>query len=115
MTGDLLSLALLAGTANYALRVVPARMQSGKQSPGQVSAPPDTGLRARFLAATGPAAIATLFVASALPMLTALPPDLIALAAGTGAVLAVFAARRSVVAATLAGSVIHGLAVLVLG
>ncbi|WP_299475293.1 hypothetical protein [Cypionkella sp.] len=64
---------------------------------------------ARFLASTGPAAIATLFVASALPMLKGGVP--LPLVIGTLAVLAVYGASRSVVTATLAGSVGYGLAV----
>jgi hypothetical protein len=64
----------------------------------------------RFLAATGPAAIGTLFVASILPLIS---PDLTTLLPGIGgtlAVVAVFLARRSVVAATLAGALVYGLA-----
>ena len=65
------------------------------------------GLLSRFLAATGPAAIATLFVASALPMVgggATLP-----LISGVAGVVGVFAITRSVVGATLAGSAAYGL------
>lgn len=103
MNTDLLIVALMAGAANWAFRVLPTRMAR--------TAPQETGLMARFLAATGPAAIATLFVASILPALTLVPRDLAALVLGTGAVLAVFFRTRSVVGATLAGSVVYGLAV----
>ena len=56
---------------------------------------------ARFLAATGPAAIATLFVASVLPQLWPAPRDLVALLVGSAATVLAFWPRRSVVAGTL--------------
>lgn len=64
---------------------------------------------ARFLASTGPAAIATLFVASVLPVVQAggLPVPLIV---GTVAVVGVFAWRKSVVLATLLGAGAYGVA-----
>lgn len=107
MNTDLLIVALLAGLANYAFRVLPTRMGS--------AALPQTGPLARFLAATGPAAIATLFVASILPALSLLPRDMATLAIGTASVVGVYLASRSVVAATLAGSVAYGLAISALG
>ena len=103
MNPDLLTVALLAGAANWAFRVLPVRMKPADLAPN--------GAAARFLAATGPAAIGTLFVASILPALTTVPSGLVPLILGTLAVIAVFAARRSVVAATVAGAVAHGLAV----
>lgn len=75
---------------------------------------PEKGRFARFLAATGPAAIATLFVASVLPSLKGQQGDIVALACGTAAVLGGYAATRSVVAATLAGSLGFGAAVAIL-
>ncbi|NHB77857.1 AzlD domain-containing protein [Rhodobacter calidifons] len=107
MNGDLLTVALLAGAANWVFRALPVITRSDRMAPG--------GWLERFLSATGPAAIATLFVAAILPALT---PDLRALLpviAGTLAVLGVHAARRSVVGATLAGALVHGLAVWLLG
>ena len=74
MNTDLLVVAVLAGLANYAFRVFPTRMGS--------TALPQTGPLARFLAATGPAAIATLFVASILPALSFVPRDMAILAIG---------------------------------
>jgi hypothetical protein len=64
------------------------------------------GRMARFFAATGVAAIAALFAAGVLgqggaPLATLL---------GSAAVVGVFYATRSVVAATLAGSLIYGIA-----
>ena len=103
MSAEVLILALLVGAANWAFRVLPMRIKP--------SAMPPDGPVARFLAATGPAAIATLFVASVLPALYPVPKDVLTLGLGTVAVVAVFLARRSVVAATLAGAAVHGMAV----
>jgi hypothetical protein len=107
MNTDLLVVAVLAGLANYAFRVFPTRMGS--------TALPQTGPLARFLAATGPAAIATLFVASILPSLSFVPRDMATLAIGIASVIGVYMASRSIVAATLAGSVAYGLSVYALG
>jgi branched-subunit amino acid transport protein len=107
MNGDLLIVALLAGAANWAFRALPVIARSDRMDLG--------GWVQRFLSSTGPAAIATLFVAAILPALT---PDLRALMPvilGTLAVLGVYALRRSVVLATLAGALVHGLAVWLLG
>lgn len=97
MRGEVLVLALIVGFANYAFRYGPLRFGLGD---GRA-----TGPMAWFLAATGPAAIATLVMASVLPMAGR---DLVPLLAGVAAVLAVWAWRRSVVLATLAGSVVYG-------
>jgi hypothetical protein len=107
MNSDLLIVALLAGTANWAFRVLPTRMNPADLSPNS--------LMARFLAATGPAAIGTLFVASILPALSLVPAQVLPLILGTLAIVAVFAIRRSVVAATLAGALVHGMTVWALG
>ncbi|MFM7445049.1 MAG: AzlD domain-containing protein [Tabrizicola sp.] len=107
MNADLLTVALLAGAANWAFRALPVMTRSDRMA--------TSGWLERFLSATGPAAIATLFVAGILP---ALSPDLRALMpviAGTLAVLGVYATRRSVVLATLAGALAHGLTVWALG
>lgn len=99
MRGDLFFMALAVGLATYAFRVLPTRMARSDL--------PEAGLLARFLASTGPAAIATLFTASVLPLLRdaglALP-----LIAGIVAVIGMFAWRRSVVMATLAGAAGYG-------
>lgn len=102
MNPDLLALALVVGGCNWAFRYLPTRLDA--------SALPQGGPWARFLAATGPAAIATLAVASLMPLVTARATALVPLAAGVAAVLGVFLWRRSVVAATLAGSAAYGLA-----
>ena len=101
MRADVLTLALIVGAFTWAFRFFPTR--------ADLSAMAQDGPLARFLAATGPAAIATLFTASVLPFVQGGMP--VPLGFGTVAVLAVFAASRSVVAATMAGSVAYGLGV----
>lgn len=102
MRTEVLLLALIVGACTWGFRYLPLRADLRDM-------PPD-GPLARFLAATGPAAIATLFVAEVLPLLRAPLGDQAPLAAGLVAVLAVFAWRRSVVLATLAGAAAFGLA-----
>lgn len=101
MRVEILTLALIVGSFTWAFRFFPTKLDLSAMAPD--------GLLARFLAATGPAAIATLFVASVLPMVVQRVP--VPLTAGTLAVLAVYAATRSVVGATLAGAAGYGLAV----
>lgn len=101
MRVEILTLALIVGACTWAFRFFPTKADLSGIKPD--------GVLARFLASTGPAAIATLFVASLLPMMKGSVP--LPLIVGTIAVLAVFAVRRSVVLATLAGSVGYGLAV----
>lgn len=101
MRAEILTLALIVGACTWSFRFFPTR--------ADLSALPQDGWLARFLAATGPAAIATLFTASALPMVQGGVP--LPLALGTGAVLAVFALTRSVVGATMAGAAGYGLGV----
>ena len=100
MHGDLLALALIVGGCNWAFRFLPTQLDLSAQAPD--------GAWARFLAATGPAAIATLAVASLLPMVTARLAEIGPLLAGVLGVLAVFFWRRSVVQATLAGAAAYG-------
>lgn len=103
MRADLVLLALVVGAFTWTFRFGPTRLRlPGGRSDSAVG---------RFLAATGPAAIATLFTASVLPMLTDSAGDRIALASGILAVLAVWVWRRSVLLATLAGAACYGLAV----
>ncbi|MCU0802658.1 MAG: AzlD domain-containing protein [Rhodobacteraceae bacterium] len=96
---ELFLMALAVGVATYAFRVLPTRMARRDL--------PEGGMLARFLASTGPAAIATLFTASVLPLVqqAGLPVPLVV---GTLAVVAVFVWRRSVVLATLAGAGVYG-------
>lgn len=107
MNGDLLLVALLAGAANWAFRVLPTLARTDRRAYG--------GWLERFLAATGPAAIATLFVAALLPALSSDLRALLPVVIGIAAVLGTYLARRSVVLATLAGALAHGLAVWVTG
>jgi branched-subunit amino acid transport protein len=107
MNLELLAVALMAGAANWAFRVLPTMARTDRLGPG--------GWLERFLAATGPAAIGTLFVASILPALVPDLPLLLPVITGTGAVLAVYRLNRSVVAATLAGAFAHGLTVWLVG
>lgn len=98
---EILILAGAVGLCNWAFRYFPTRADLADHPPG--------ALLSRFLAATGPAAIGTLFVASVLPY--ARNPDLLVLgplAAGVAAVCAVFGLSRSVVLATVAGAAAYG-------
>jgi len=107
MNPDLLTVALMAGAANWAFRALPILLRTDRMAAG--------GWLERFLSATGPAAIATLFVASVLP---ALIPELLRILpviTGTLAVLGAWLASRSVVAATLAGAISHGATVWMIG
>lgn len=107
MNTELLTVALMAGVANWMFRALPVVARMDRMAAG--------GWLGRFLSATGPAAIATLFVASILPALSSDLARLVPVVAGTAAVLAGWFARRSVVLATLAGAIAHGLAVWLVG
>jgi hypothetical protein len=96
-----LILALIVGGFTWAFRYFPTR--------ADLSAMPEGGWLSRFLAATGPAAIATLCAASALPIVQSGVP--LPLMLGAAGVLAVFWAARSVVGATMAGSAAYGFGV----
>jgi branched-subunit amino acid transport protein len=107
VSADLVLVAVLAGLANYGFRVLPLVRRWGEAAPG--------GAFARFLAATGPAAIATLFAAALLPEIWPLQRAPLPLAAGLAAVIGVFAATRSAIAATLAGALAFGVLVALTG
>lgn len=107
MSLDLFLMALAVGVVTYAFRFGPTKLSLHDLPP--------SSLRARFLAATGPAAIATLFVASILPLVQGGAGQALPFAAGTATVLAVFFWRRSVVAATLAGAFAYGAVVWLIG
>lgn len=107
MSWDLLTVALLAGVANWAFRALPIISRTDRQPAG--------GWLERFLSATGPAAIATLLVASLLPLVTPDPGKLLAVVIGIVAVLVTYYRAGSVVLATLAGAFAHGAAVWLLG
>ena len=107
MRGDVLTLALIVGAFTWAFRYLPLRADLTDLNP--------KGPLARFLAATGPAAIATLFVAEVIALLPAPLASQSSLVIGTLTVVSVFAWRRSVVLATLAGSAAYGLVVALTG
>jgi branched-subunit amino acid transport protein len=107
MRPELVALALIVGLATWVFRFLPTKVRLSRIDPN--------GPLRRFLVATGPAAIATLFVASILPMVSADFRADLKLAIGISAVLLVYAARQSVVGATLAGALAFGLATLWLG
>ena len=102
MNPDLLILALIVGVFTWAFRFVPTKFD--------ISGLPPDGLLSRFLAATGPAAIATLVAASIWPMVSVNRAEAVPLIAGVLVVLAVFGWRRSVVQATMAGAMAYGAA-----
>lgn len=107
MRTEILILALIVGVCTWAFRFFPTRAKLGDL--------PQDGWLSRFLNATGPAAIATLFVASVLPMVGQMDQTLLPLFAGSAMVLGVFARSRSVVGATLAGSATYGVVFALLG
>jgi asparagine N-glycosylation enzyme membrane subunit Stt3 len=107
MNWELLTVACMAGVANWCFRAVPIVARTGRATAG--------GWLGRFLASTGPAAIGTLFVAAILPALTPDLAKLLPVITGTLTVLGVYLARQSVVLATLAGALAHGLTVWLLG
>ena len=95
MRSDILTLALLVGASTWVFRALPFRFDLSGLAP--------EGWLSRLLAATGPAAIAALFAASALPLIGNAPAW-----GGSLAVGLVWLLRRSVVLATLAGAVVFG-------
>lgn len=107
MNADLVVLSLAVGAFTWAFRFGPTRLRL----PGGKS----DSAAGRFLAATGPAAIATLFTASVLPMLSGPSVGRLPLAAGLLAVLVAWVWRRSVLLATLAGAAGYGIAVHFIG
>lgn len=105
MRVEILALAALVGAFVWAFRVLPIQVNLAKM--------PEKGGLARFFAATGVAAIATLFAASMLPEFgagRAVPAIL-----GSLAVLAAYLPSKSTVLATMAGAAAYGAAVAVLG
>ncbi|MDP3958718.1 MAG: AzlD domain-containing protein [Pseudorhodobacter sp.] len=102
MNPDLLTMALIVGVFTWAFRFLPTRLDLSKLHPD--------GHLVRFLAATGPAAIATLLVASSWPLVSGALVDMGPLAVGVLSVVGAFSWRRSVVLATLVGALAYGVA-----
>lgn len=100
MKSEILALCLIVGGFTYAFRVLPLRMDLSRLQP--------RGALSRFLAATGPAAIATLFALSLVSVLSPSLSHLLPAGAGVAAVVVLFALTRSVVLATLAGAAVYG-------
>lgn len=100
MRPEILLLALMVGASTWAFRALPFRMDLSRLAP--------EGWLSRLLGATGPAAIAALFVASVLPALQGPLAGQGPLWGGAAAVIAVWFWRCSVVLATLAGAVACG-------
>lgn len=96
---EILTLALIVGAFTWGFRFLPIRANLLARAEG--------GRFGRFLAATGPAAIATLFTASILPMTQS--GLSVPLAAGVMAVLLAYWARPSVIGATMAGALAYGI------
>lgn len=107
MKPDLVALAFIVGLATWAFRFVPTKLRLARTD--------RDGVLRRFLVATGPAAIATLFTASVLPMITLDLRADVPLVFGIGVVLATYLTRPSVVLSTLAGALAYGLGTLWLG
>lgn len=107
MRSEIVALAVIVGVCTWAFRYLPLRADLRDLKPD--------GPLARFLAATGPAAIATLLVAEVLPRLGAPLAAQLPLLLGLAAVIAVFVWRKSVVLATLSGAAVYGIATALTG
>lgn len=97
---EILTIIAAVGACVWALRVLPLRLDLAQM--------PKRGAAARFIAATGVAAIATLFASAMLPEVAAgrIAPALM----GCLAVIAVYLPSQSVVMATMAGAAAYGAA-----
>ncbi len=102
MDMDIFWLSLLVGLANWAFRALPTLLMTSQPTSGSILS--------KFLAATGPAAIATLFVGTVLPELYPEPKHILPLVLGVAATVLAFLPVRSVVMSTLTGSVVYGFA-----
>lgn len=97
MRAEIVVLAACVGACIWALRVLPLGLDLRRTA----------GRWARFFAATGVAAIASLFAAGVIPSLQGAP---LATVLGCLGVVGGYAISRSTVAATLLGSLIYGIA-----
>lgn len=107
MSTELLVVAFVVGIGTWLFRFLPTRLRG-------LSGPRD-GRLAEALESIGPAAIATLFVASVLPELVDVVEGRPLVLIGCLSTLLAFLARRSVVLATIVGAVAYGGAHWVLG
>ncbi len=104
---ELVLLAVIVGLATWVFRFVPTKLRFSQTDAA--------GPLRRFLVATGPAAIATLFTASVLPMIAMDPRADVPLVFGIAAGLAAYLVRPSIVLSTLAGALAYGLGTFWLG
>lgn len=102
MNPELVIVAVVVGLGTWLFRFLPTRMRGLSGARG--------GWVERATESIGPAAIATLFIASVIPDLTSRDSGLIAFLSGAAATAVVFAGRRSVALATIAGAVAYGVA-----
>lgn len=107
MRTELLIVAFVVGVGTWLFRFLPTRLRG--------LAGPRGGRLTDALEGIGPAAIATLFVASVLPDLVGAAESRPLVLAGGLATLLAFLFRRSVVVATIAGAAAYGVAHWVLG
>ena len=101
MNTEFIIITVLVGLGTWMLRYLPTRFMRGTGDP---RAP-----LSRFLSATGPAAIAALYVGAVLPMLS---PDLRAIAPlllGSAAVVLFYLWRRDISIATVGGAIVYGI------
>lgn len=101
MNGDFLILTVLVGLGTWLLRFLPTQLMRGTGDP---RAP-----LSRFLSATGPAAIAALYVSAVMPMLDPSLATIAPLAVGSAAVVGVYFWRRDVSLATVSGAIAYGI------
>lgn len=101
MNLELILVTLLVGLGTYLIRFLPTFFMRGTGNP-------DAPL-SRFLAATGPAAIAALYTGA---VISSFAPDLKTIApmlVGSLTVVAVYSWRKDVTVATLLGAVTYGI------
>lgn len=101
MNTEFVIVTLLVGLGTWMLRFLPTRFMAGKGDP---EAP-----LSRFLSATGPAAIAALYVGALIPMVSPNLEAIVPLIAGSGAVVALWFWRRDVAIATVGGAIVYGI------
>jgi branched-subunit amino acid transport protein len=102
MRTDLLLVALIVGGGTWLFRFLPTRLQRRSQA--------RDGRLAHSLESIGPAAIATLFVASVLPDLVATAAHRPLVLVGSAVTVLAFLSKRNVILATLAGAAAYGAA-----
>lgn len=122
MTTEFLVVTLVVGIGTWLFRFLPTRLRSlssARGDRGRRGQARDGAARAgrltQALESIGPAAIATLFIASVLPGLATAAQDRILVLVGCATTVLIFVARRNIVLATLAGAVAYGVAYKVLG